>query len=126
MIDDHQIINLLLEASADTRLWLGGVRNKGVMEIVELGLIEGNFRVFCIMVDLHRLDVGGGNLAMRALQFGVPALNEAGSIGQPGLSAAPVGGGGVNLGRDFLRRVLLWLRLPCHGDCLIDSLSYWG
>ncbi|GAB2269870.1 hypothetical protein Dimus_004789 [Dionaea muscipula] len=90
----------------------------GCVEIVELGLIKWDFRVLGIVVDLHRLDIGCRDLAVWAFQLGVAALLLARSIGQPRFAAAPVGGCRVDLRRDFLRRVLLRLRLPCHGGQL--------
>ncbi|GMH10358.1 hypothetical protein Nepgr_012199 [Nepenthes gracilis] len=92
------------------------------MSIVKLGLIEGDFRMSSIVVDLHGFDVGGGGLAKRTLQFRVAAFVDAGTVCEPRLAAAPAGGCRVYFGGDFLGRVLLRLRLSSHGDLLLLSL----
>jgi len=45
----------------------------------------------------------------------VPAFLHARPVGLARLTAAAVGGGSIDLGRDLLSRVLLGLRLPGHG-----------
>lgn len=67
------------------------------------------------MVNLHRLYVGGGDLAVRALELGVAAFVQAGPVGLPGLPTASVGGRRVYLRGYLFRRVLLRLRLSGHG-----------
>lgn len=86
------------------------------VEIIDLGLIERDLRMARFVVDLHRLDVWGGDLAKRALKFGVATLLLARTIGKPRLPPAAIGGGGVDFGGNLLRRVLLGLRFSSHGD----------
>lgn len=112
------VLLLLLEAAADAGAGLGGGLGGGAaaggVEVVELGLVEGDLGVLGVVVNLHRLDVGRGDLAQGALQLGVPALLDPRTVQEPRLAAAPVGCCCVHLRLDFLGRVLLWLRLPCH------------
>lgn len=109
------VLLLLLEAAADARAGLGGgLGDDGGVEVVELGLVEGDLGVLGVVVNLHRLDVGRGDLAQGALQLGVPALLDPRPVQEARLAAAPVGCCCVHLRQDFLGRVLLWLRLPCH------------
>lgn len=72
-----------------------------------------------VVMNLHRFHVRRRNLAVGALVLCVAALLHAGPVGLTGLAAAPVGGRGVDLRRDLLRRVLLRLRLTCHGDLIV-------
>lgn len=85
------------------------------MQIGDLGIVKGDLGVLGIVVDLHRLDVRGGDLAVRALVFGVAAFLQAGAVGLPGLPSASVGGCRVNLQGYLFRCVLLRLRLSSHG-----------
>lgn len=105
----------LLQAATDAGLRLGGFGDDGGVEIIELGVIEGDLGMASIMVDLHGLDVGGSNLAEGALQLGVAALLFAGAIGEAGLAAATVGGSGVEFGGKLLGGVLLGLSFSSHG-----------
>lgn len=84
------------------------------MEIGELGLVERDLRMASFVVDLHRFEVGSGDFAERALELSVAALVEAGAVCLAGLASATVGGGGVDLSGDLLRRVLLWFRFSGH------------
>lgn len=105
---------LLLEASADAGLGLGRIGDLDGVEIIELGLVEGDLGVAGLMVDLHRLKIGSCNFAVGALQLRVTALVLPQPVGLPGFSAAAIGGGRVDLGGDFFRGVLLGLSLPRH------------
>ena len=105
---------LLLVAATNPRARLRRLGGAAAMEIGDLGLVERDLGVASIVVDLHRFDVGCGYFAERALQFGVTALVETGAIGLTGFPSAAVGGGGINLSGDLLRRVLLRLRFSSH------------
>ncbi|KAA8538941.1 hypothetical protein F0562_025633 [Nyssa sinensis] len=102
---------------------LGGFGDGGDVEIGNLGLVEGDLWVLGVVMNLHRFDVGGCDLAVRALVLGVSALFNARPVGQPRLASAPIGGCGVDLRGDFLRRVLLRLGLSSHRDLLEALLS---
>lgn len=84
------------------------------MKIDELGLFEEDLRMTSVVVNLHGLDVRGCGLAVGTLELGVATLFRTGTVSQTGFSSAPIGGCGVNLGGDLLRRVLLRLRLSGH------------
>ncbi|KAA8533416.1 hypothetical protein F0562_031150 [Nyssa sinensis] len=101
-------------AATNARTRLGGFSNGDGVQVNELALIEGDLGVLSIVVNLHRFDVGGSDLAMRALELGVSALDESRPVGLTRLAPAPVGGCSVDLRRDLLRRVLLRLRLSGH------------
>lgn len=85
------------------------------MKVIELGFVERDLGMTGVVVDLHRFDVGGGDLAEGALQLSVAALLDAGAIGEARLASAAVGGGGVDLGGKLLGGVLLGLGFPRHG-----------
>ena len=85
------------------------------MKINDLLLLEGDLGMASFVVNLHRFDVGSGDFAVWTLVFRVSALLEPGAIFEPGLSAAAVRGGRVDLGLDLLRRVLLRLGFARHG-----------
>ncbi|KAG0453262.1 hypothetical protein HPP92_025926 [Vanilla planifolia] len=70
----QKAVKLFLKATSDPWTGLGGVCNVGCMQIVELGLVEGDLRMACFVVDLHRLHVGCGDLAERTLKFGVSSF----------------------------------------------------
>ncbi|CAL9072518.1 unnamed protein product, partial [Musa acuminata var. zebrina] len=105
---------LFLEAAADAGAGLGGFGDTSGVEIDELGLVEGDLGVAGVMVDLHGLDVGGGDLAQGALELRVAALVLTRPIRLPRLAPAPVRRRRVDLPGDLFRRVLLRLRLPRH------------
>lgn len=111
------ILPRLLETAADAGLGLGARRDlrrsgRGRVEVVDLLRVEGELGVARLMVDLHRLDVGGGDLAERTLELGVPPFLLPQPVLLPRLAAAAVRRRRVDLRSDLLRRVLLWLRLP--------------
>lgn len=113
------ILPRLLETAADAGLGLGARRDlrrsgRGRVEVVDLLRVEGELGVARLMVDLHRLDVGGGDLAERTLELGVPPFLLPQPVLLPRLAAAAVRRRRVDLRSDLLRRVLLWLRLPRH------------
>lgn len=109
-------------AAADAGLGLGGgVTGVTSMEIIELGFVEGDLGMAGVVVDLHRLDVGGSDFAERALELGVAAFVLAGAICEAGLAAAAIGGCGVDFGGDLLGGVLLGLGFPCHGVGIFGS-----
>lgn len=102
-------------AAANAGASLGRFGGMGSVEIGELGLLEGDFWVASVVVNLHRLDVRCGDLAVRALVFRVTALLHTDAVGKAGFSAAAIRGGGVDFRGDLLRRVLLRLGLAGHG-----------
>lgn len=108
----------LLEAAANARAGLGGLGDGGEngMEIDDLGLVVGDFGVLGFVMDLHSFRIRDGEFAVRTLPFSVAAFLFTGAIHQTSLATASVGGGGVLLRREFLRRVLLRLRLACHRE----------
>lgn len=112
--------------TAYTRAALGGVAGEGGMEVRNLGFIKRYLGMLSIVVDLHGLDVGSSNLAVRTLELGVAPLFETGPISLAGLSTASIGRGGVDLRRYLLRCVLLGLRLSGHGDCNCDQREKLG
>lgn len=85
------------------------------MKVRDLLLLEGDLRVTRLVMNLHRFHVRRRDFAVRALIFRVPAFLHAGPVRLARLTAAAVGGGGIDLGRDLLSRVLLGLRLAGHG-----------
>lgn len=112
-------------AASDAGAGLGGVGAIGGdcgVKIVDLGLIEADLGVLGVVVDLHRLHVRRRHLAVRALQLGVSALLYARPVRLPGLSAAPIRRRRVDLQRDLLGCVLLWLSLTRHPRNLIRRL----
>lgn len=84
------------------------------MKIIELGVVERDLGMASLVVDLHGLDVRGGDLAQWALQLGVAALLLPAAISEAGLAAAAVGGGGVDFGGNLLGSVLLGLGFSSH------------
>lgn len=107
--------------TSDAGAALGRIAVVGGVAVDELGLVEGDLGVAGVVVNLHGLDVRCGGLTVGALVLGVAALLDARPIGEAGLAAAPVGGGGVDLGRDLLGGVLLRLGLASHWRSVAEA-----
>ena len=106
---------LLLQAPTNAGLGPGGLgRGAYGVKILELGIVEGDLGVAGLVVDLHRLDIWGSDLAVRALQLRVPALDLPQPVGLSRLSAPAIRRRRIDLGRDLFCGVLLRLGLPRH------------
>ena len=87
----------------------------GSVEIDELGIVKRKLRVLSIMVDLHGLEIGSCDLAVRTLKLRMAAFLRSWPISPTSFSSSSVCSCGVNFCCDLLRCVLLWLRFSCHG-----------